>query len=169
MCIKICDCYLYGCWTRYRGITKIKTIFTHFANSLHKLTFCRSFSFRRFFSGSRSPDRLPFSKDPGLICVHWLGWNARVSLELNRENSKTCNWDNKLDPHISRSVGRTRMQRNSCRSIRAVAIPLNNTATSHHWKNETFFENVFETVWEFSLVGLACASSWENWWERSSS
>ena len=33
---------------------------------------------------------LTLFKRSGLICVHWLGWNAQVSLELNRENSKTC-------------------------------------------------------------------------------
>ena len=97
MCIKICDCYLYGCWTRYRGITKDKNNIhsTHFAHLWHKLTFCRSFSFRDFFQVHDLLIAYPILKDPGLICVHWLGWNARVSLELNRENSRTCkttNW-----------------------------------------------------------------------------
>ena len=39
---------------------------------------------------------------------------------------------NKPDPQISRSVGWTRMQSQSCRFVSAVATSLNNTTTSYH-------------------------------------
>ena len=39
---------------------------------------------------------------------------------------------NKPDPQISRSVGWTRMQSQSCRFVSAVAASLNNTTTSYH-------------------------------------
>ena len=39
---------------------------------------------------------------------------------------------NKADPQISRSVGWTRMQSQSCRFVSAVAAALNNTTTSYN-------------------------------------
>jgi len=60
---------------------------------------------------------------------------------VHRANHKFSLWlwkeilpfdPNKPDPLISRSVGWTSMQSQSCRFVAAVAAALNNTTTSYH-------------------------------------
>ena len=116
----------------------------------HKnLSFCRSFSFIRLclveslfcrwllsspYAGQRTGFKLP------TLCRIERS-SKTIFFEVHRANHKFSLWlwkeirrfdSNKPEPQMSRSVGWTRMQSQSCRFVSAVVAALKNTTTSHH-------------------------------------
>jgi len=114
----------------------------------HKnLSFCCSFSFIPLcFIESLSVDGsfLPHMPGKGLSCRRCVGSKAQVKQFFSKctgANQKFSLWlwkeilpfdSHKPDPQISRSVGWTRIQSQSCRFVSAIAAALNNTMTSYH-------------------------------------
>ena len=115
----------------------------------HKnLSFCRSFSFIRlclveslsvdgsFFPICWAKNRV---KLPTLCQIE--SSSKTIFLKVHRANQKFSLWlwkeilpfdSHKPDPQISRSVGWTRIQSQSCRFVSAIAAALNNTTISYH-------------------------------------
>ena len=89
---------------------------------------------RDIYAGQRTGFKLP------TLCLI-KSTSKTIFLEVHRANHKFSLWlrketltldSNKPDSQISRSVGWTRMQSQSCRFVSAVAAALNNTTTSYH-------------------------------------
>jgi len=91
-------------------------------------------SFLSQYAGQRTGFKLP------TLCLIE-STNKTIFLEVHRANHRFSLWlwkeiltldSNKPDPQISRSVGWTHMQSQSCRFVSAVAAALNNTTTSYY-------------------------------------